>query len=208
MRIDRNISYLEGRQLAYLVSVERGSQFVNESYETYEEALKARDEIEANYAETGKIIHSSNYENGKLKMARSRYKSNDLKKTKSSSGRMIYAVETVCKQCNREHIYQWSKHYHQFLDRGQLCRSCHIKNYYDRMLDIRNSNNVPNSNNESTRVKNITFDKTKSKYRVFVSRSKNRFSVYANTLDEAIAIKEGVLDFYKEFDRLPTHDEV
>ena len=208
MRIERNISYLEGRQLPYQIRVERAHQFVNESYATYEEAVNARDEIESNYLKTSEIAHSCIYENGKLKAARSRYQSDNLRKTLSSSGKKIYAIDTVCKQCNQKHTYQWARDYHQFLDRGEICHSCLVKNNYDRLLDARNSNDEPNSNNFLTGVKNVTFDKTRSRYRVFINRQKSRFSQHADTLNEAIAIKESVLNFYKEFDRLPTPDEV
>lgn len=66
MRIDRNISYLKGRQLPYQIRVKRNDLYINESYATYEEAVKARDEIEANYRKTGKIEHSSIYENDRI----------------------------------------------------------------------------------------------------------------------------------------------
>ena len=208
MRIDRNIKLIEGRQLPYQVRVIRKTQLITESYATCEEAVKARDEIEANYRETGKLDHSTNYENGKARLARSRFRSDDLKKTKNSSGQTIFAIDTVCKQCNWEQTYRLSDHYHKFLDRGQICQSCFTKNRYDDLLKIRNSRTKSNSNNQSTGVKNVIFDKQYSKYRVTVERKKMRVNKFADTLNEAIAIKERILDFYKEFDRLPTRDEV
>lgn len=208
MRIERNIEFVEGRQLPYQVRVIRETQLITESYATYEEAMKARDEIEANYRETGKLDHSNNYENGKLKLARSRFQSDALRKTKNSSGQTIFVVDTVCKQCNWEQTYQRSDHYHQFLDRGQICQSCFTKNRYNDLLEIRYSNTKANSNNRSTGIKNIVFDKQYSKYRVTIERKKVRVNRFADTLDEAIAIKERILDFWKEFDRLPMRDEV
>lgn len=208
MRIDRNIEFVKGRQLPYQVRVIRETQLITESYATYEEAVKVRDEIEANYRETGKLDHSTNYENGKARLARSRYQSDNLKKTKNSSGQTVFAIDTVCKQCSWEHTYRLSDHYHQFLDRGQICQSCFTKNRYNDLLKIRNSNTKSNSNNQSTGVKNIVFDKQSSKYRVTIEREKVRINKFADTLNEAIAIKERILDFYERFDRLPTRAEV
>ena len=154
------------------------------------------------------VRHSNNHENGKLKLARSRFQSDALRKTKTSSGQTIFAVDTVCKQCNWEQTYQRSDHYHQFLDRGQICQYCFTKNRFNDLLEIRYSNTKANSNNRSTGIKNIVFDKQYSKYRVTIERKKVRVNRFADTLDEAIAIKERILDFWKEFDRLPMRDEV
>ena len=208
MRIERNIEFVKQRPLPYQVRVIRKTQLIIESYATYEEAVKARDEIEANYRETGKLDHSNNYENGKVRLARSRFQSDNFKKTKNSSGQTVFAIDTVCKQCNWEQTYRLSDHYHKFLDRGEICQSCFTKNRYNDLLEIRYSNTRSNSNNRSTGVKNIVFDKQYSKYRVTIERKKVRVNRFADTLNEAITIKERILDFYREFDRLPTRDEV
>lgn len=207
MKVERNISYLEGHYLPYHVHISRNHQFINESFDTLEEAVMARDEIRSNYLKTGKLDHSSIYEPGNLKLAQRRYRSKDLKKT-TSSGQAVYAIETVCKRCNRKLIYRWHGYYQRFLDRDQLCQSCHKREHYDEFLDTRNANGEPNSNNQSTGIKNITFDRTYSRYRVTVDRQKIRLSRYADSLEEAIAIKERILDFYERFDRLPTSKEI
>lgn len=208
MRIDRNIQFFEDSQLRYQLRIHCNHQMINESYATYDEAVKARDEIEANYRETGELAHSSSYVDGKVKLARSRYQSDDLRKTTNSSGQTTFSIDTVCKQCNRKHTYRMSKDYHQFLDRGQRCRSCLVRNRYDDMLDIRYSIDEPYRSNLSTGVKNVSFNKARSKYRVDIVRRGVRVTRFADTLNEAIAIKERILDFYKDHDRLPTHDEV
>lgn len=56
--------------------------------------------------------------------------------------------------------------------------------------------------------KNVTFDRGYSKHRVTIERKKVRVTRFADTLNEAIAIKERILDFYEKHDRLPTHDEI
>lgn len=207
MRIERNIEFLDGHQLSYQVQVARKTRIIVESYDTYEEAVKARDEIIANYRATGKMIHSSIYENGRLKLAKRRYQSDDLKKT-VKSGRKYYSIDVICSRCNRIHTYHRQFYYRQFVDRGQICQACFTKDRYNGLLETRYARTKSNSNNLSTGVKNVTFDRGYSKYRVTIERKKVRVTRFADTLNEAIAVKERVLDFYKDHDRLPTHDEV
>lgn len=169
--------------------------------------MKARDEIIANYHATGKMTHSSIYENGRLKLAKRRYQSDDLKKT-VKSGRKYYSIDVICSRCNRIHTYHRQFYYRQFVDRGQICQACFTKDRYNGLLETRYARTKSNSNNLSTGVKNVTFDRGYSKYRVTIERRKVRVTRFADTLNEAIAIKERILDFYKDHDRLPTHDEV
>lgn len=206
MKVERNIEFLEGNKLPYYVRVTRNRQTIRETYDTLKEAIIARDEIEENYRTTGKMKHSSIYEPGRLKLAKLRYQRDDLKKIINVSGRSVYIINVVCKQCNREYTYRLQKYYQQFLDRGQKCQSCFAKENFDSFIDARNANDKPYSTNRSTGIKNIYFDK--SSYYVKVVRKNQKISKYAHTLNEAIAIKEHILDFYKDHDRLPTRDEV
>ena len=153
------------------------------------------------------MTHSSIYENGRLKLAKRRYQSDDLKKT-VKSGRKYYSIDVICSRCNRIHTYHRQFYYRQFVDRGQICQACFTKDRYNGLLETRYARTKSNSNNLSTGVKNVTFDRGYSKYRVTIERRKVRVTRFADTLNEAIAIKERILDFYKDHDRLPTHDEV
>lgn len=207
-RIERNISFLEGRPLPYQMIVTRHHQNLIESYYALEEAIFARDEIESNYRETGKLEHSSIYEPGHLKNARRRYLDDNVRKATTNAGRVYYSIETTCKQCGLKHTYRSHEDYHRFLDRDERCTSCFSKDRHDELMDARNSSDKPNSTNKSTGVKNISFDNRLSKYHVMVYRKGHTFSKRTRTLDEAIVIKERVLDFYKEFDRLPNQDEI
>lgn len=208
VRVEENIRFLEGHPLPYRMRIERDHQIIRESYDSLEEAIAARDEIKSNYLETGQIKHSSIYEWGHLKLARRKYRSNDLKRLVIASGKSFYSIDTVCKKCGRRKTYRWSGSYQRFLDRGQKCKSCFSKDQNSNRLDVRNSNNNCNSTNRTTGIKNISFNKNFSKYCVNIARRKNRFYLYTDTLNEAIAIKERILDFYEKHDRLPTHDEI
>lgn len=206
MKVERNIDFLEGNKLPYYVRVTRNRQTIRETYDTLKEAIFARDEIEENYHTTGKMKHSSIYEQGRLKLAKRRYQRDDLKKIINVSGQSVYTIDAVCKQCDRRLTYRLQKFYQQFLDRGQKCQSCFAKENFDSFIDARNANDKPYSTNRSTGIKNISFDK--SSYHVKVIRKNQKISKYAHTLNEAIAIKEHILDFYEKHDRLPTHDEI
>lgn len=206
MKVERNIEFLEGNKLPYYVRVTRDLQTIRETYDTLKEAIIARDEIEENYRTTGKMKHSSIYEPGRLKLAKRRYQRDDLKKIINVSGQSVYTIDAVCKQCDRRLTYRLQKFYQQFLDRGQKCQSCFAKENFDSFIDARNANDKPYSINRSTGIKNISFDK--SSYHVKVIRKNQKISKYAHTLNEAIAIKEHILDFHEKHDRLPTRDEV
>lgn len=208
VRIEKNIEYLEENPLQYRTIVTRDHQRITESYETLEEAISARDEIKANYLETGKLEHSSFYEWGRLKTARRNYRSDVIKNAVDRQGKVCYSIDAVCKQCNRKLTYYVSDLYRRFIDRDQRCNSCFIKDRHDDLCDIKNSNNRPYSTNRTTGVKNVSFNRSLNTYCVAINRKNNRIFRYANTLDKAITIKERILDFYKEFDRLPNVDEI
>ena len=55
MRIERNIDFFKDSLLPYQVRVIRRNQNISESYATYEEAIAARNEIEANFFRNERI---------------------------------------------------------------------------------------------------------------------------------------------------------
>lgn len=208
MRIKRNIDFFEDSLLPYQVRVIRHNQNISESYATYEEAIAARNEIEANFLETKELTHSSTYENGRYKNARSKYQSGEIKRTIDRYGEPHYSIETVCKQCNARHTYITHTHYKNFLNRGRRCCSCSMKFRAYELTKMRHASDKAYASNRSTGIKNINFIEDKEKYRVAIERNSNRAIRFTKTLNEALAIKEQILDFYEQFDRLPTRAEV
>lgn len=209
VRAERNIGYFEGNQFPYYLQIFRGDQSVGESYATIEEAIIARDEIESNYRETNKLEHSSIYEPARLRSARLRYQRDDLKKTDVYHYcNPTYSVDATCIQCGQKQTYRFSNLYRRFLDRGERCQACCVKNRHNDLMSARNASDKPNSTNQSTGIKNIIFDNRNSRYRVMILRKGRNFSKTANTLEAAIKIKEHALDFYEKFDRLPNVDEI
>lgn len=208
MRIERNIDFYEDSLLPYQVRVIRMRQNICESYATYEEAIAARNEIEANFLKTKELKHSSTYESGRYKNAKSKYQSDDIKKTIDRYGEPHYSIETVCKQCNSRHTYITHTHYKNFLNRGRRCCACSMKFRAHELTKMRHASDKAYANNRSTGIKNINFIDDKEKYRVAIERDSNRAIRFTKTLNEALAIKERILDFYEQFDRLPTRAEV
>ena len=76
------------------------------------------------------------------------------------------------------------------------------------LTKMRHASDKAYASNRSTGIKNINFIEDKEKYRVAIERNSNRAIRFTKTLNEALAIKERILDFYEQFDRLPTRAEV
>lgn len=56
--------------------------------------------------------------------------------------------------------------------------------------------------------KNIYFDFNTKSYRVYVDRNKRRFSARARTLEDAIALRNEVIEFYSTYQRFPHRSEL
>lgn len=60
------------------------------------------------------------------------------------------------------------------------------------------------SSRSNTNMMNITFDRSFDRYAIQITRRGMKFYAVSQTLEEAIAIRDEVLEFYKLYDRLPT----
>lgn len=61
--------------------------------------------------------------------------------------------------------------------------------------------------NSNTRQMNITFNKSYNRYQIQLTRQQQKFSEISYSLEEAIAIRDEVLKFYKDHGRLPSKTE-
>ena len=75
-------------------------------------------------------------------------------------------------------------------------------------VSARNKNSNANSSNRSTGIKNVSYDPCRCRYLINVRRSKQSFSERSKSLQEAIRIKDRVLEFYDNFNRLPRQNEI
>lgn len=56
--------------------------------------------------------------------------------------------------------------------------------------------------------RNIYYDSNTKSYRVYIDRDKNRFSARVLTLEDAISLKNEVIEFYETHQRLPNRSEL
>lgn len=82
---------------------------------------------------------------------------------------------------------------------GHLSRERAIETHSEK-LKLRNERKEANISNESTGIKNISFDRNRCCYRVKIIRNKIRYSEHAYSLSEAIKIKERILQDLGELD--------
>ena len=82
---------------------------------------------------------------------------------------------------------------------GHLSRERAIETRSEK-LKLRNERKEANISNESTGIKNISFDRHRCCYRVKIIRNKIRYSEHAYSLTEAIKIKERILQELGELD--------
>lgn len=60
------------------------------------------------------------------------------------------------------------------------------------------------SNKSNTVVKNVSYSETTRNYNIQISRDRKRFHAVRVDFEEAVALRNAVISFYKEFDRLPS----
>lgn len=68
--------------------------------------------------------------------------------------------------------------------------------------------NLKAQSNSKSGHKNITFDHSRSDYHISVYRNGKFFVMRANTLEEAIVIRDKALEFYEEHSRLPKRSDL
>lgn len=209
MRIDRNISYFKDSDLPYQIAIERKNIVLHESFNSLEDAIAAKDEVEQTYNLTKELKHSSRYEDHLKLSACERFGTNEIVKiTSEGSSKYRYDAIAKCDECGKESKYIEVRFYKAFLSRDRLCQSCHMKTRTEEIAERLRSRKEPNSTNRTTGVKNICYDAKKKLYIFSIRRKDIRYARRFNDLNRAIEHKSQVLRFYKENHRLPSRDEI
>lgn len=209
MRIDRNISYLKDSDLPYQIAIERNHSKICESFDSLEAAIDARDEIEKNYSLNKELKHSSKYELGLKSLACKRFSSDSIVRIPSASDACYrYAAVGTCKICNREKKYISVKRYQIFLERGQLCQSCYMRDRVDEIASKLHNRKESYSSNRTTGIKNICFIQSRQHYLLTIHRNGSKYRQIFKNLNSAVERKSEVLRFYQENHRLPSRDEI
>lgn len=101
-----------------------------------------------------------------------------------------------CKMCTKEIKYDRDQHRELFHDRGNLCGYCYRIHESDREV-LENLDSM----------KHISFDKSTSLYVVQIKRFNQAFSHRTKTLEEAKHLRNQLIEFYSQNNRLPDSEE-
>lgn len=209
MRIDRNINYFENSDPPYQIAVRRNHTVLHESFDSLEEAIAARDEVEQTYNLTKELNHSSRHKDHLKLSAIERFGTKNLVKIQSEDCQHYrYAVLAECDRCGYESKYISVESYQAFLDRGNLCRSCRLKDLSIGIAAHLHNREEPYSTNRTTDIKNISFLKSKRAYLLDIVRHGSRYHELFKDLNDAINRKSEVLEYYSLYKRLPNKDEI
>ena len=206
-QIARNISLKSKGTFKYKVEVARRRKVIIESYETFEEAVKARDEIESRYEESSILSNSSLYVDRNLVLAKRRFSTDQIVQVKVGDS-LRYGASCKCSKCCKEQIFVESRYYKNFIKRDSVCKDCDSSDRIKRATKQMHNRKAPLSTNVTTGIKNVCYDQSNRDYRVAIMRDGRRLSLHAKTLKAAVALKSRVLNFYDSYGRLPALNEI
>lgn len=201
--IAKNIIFRDHGSYRYKVDISRDYKVLIESFETFEEALAARDEIIETYNSTGVLKHSSDYEDRNLVKARRRFNKENVLRVNNR-----YVAQCNCSRCNKQVSFVEIRKYEKFIAKGRLCLSCRQSDHVKAITSEVKKKDIPFRNNLTTGIKNVCFDRNTNSYRVSVARDGKRLMLRAKTLKTAIYLKKQVLSFYQSYGHLPSSKEM
>lgn len=188
----KNISFVERKNL-WCVRFERHKSYKCYYFDTLEEAKIYREKVKAFIKEHDRL--PSREELGLRGRKAVVYKS--LRRNRAK----IFDVE--CSRCGAKHQYRKRLYFDNFERRGRLCKSCSTTDVI-RMICERDE---PNETNQLG-IRNISIDTRSHKYRVDIFRNGKRSHATYETLQEALAAKSKILDYFKEHGELPSSSEI
>lgn len=201
--IAKNIIFRDHGSYRYKVDISRDYKVIIESFESFEEALAARDEIIETYNSTGILKHSSAYEDRNLVKARKRFNEENVLRVEDR-----YAAQCDCSRCKKKVTFREVRHYERFVARDRLCVSCCQSDHVKAITSEVKKKDIPFRNNVTTGIKNVYFDRSTNSYRVSIARDGHRLSLRAKSLKAAIYLKKQVLSFYHSYGHLPSSKEM
>lgn len=179
---------------------------VTEIYSTVEEAIAARDAILRNFESTKDLQNSNDKHARRLARAIKRFGTEDIVEIKANevSDRTLFVKRAECEICRTD-----ISRSHYFMN-STKCIKCNLGkgSEHQRLILQKRIDRVEANKNNSIGVKNISYDQNTRRYCIGIERNGKRFRTSASTLEKAIQIKEKVLKFYKDYDRLPSFNEI
>lgn len=176
----KNISWNEKRK-GYIVYIRRfGQSFYKLAY-SLEEAIDLRDKVLEFFK-----VHKRKPSSEEL----------GLERKKPVFVKRVEKQILKCKMCGNESDYHNRKNRELFIKRDHTCGYCHR---------IEKSNLEVLENPDS--MKHITAEKSSSQYVIQIRRFNNTFSHRTETIEEAKLLRNEVINFYIENNRLPDSEE-
>lgn len=197
----------------YAVSITRKRNTFFRAFNTLEEALQVRDRVLQFYEESGRLPSTKEIglrrREHRLKTDHHREKYISLDKTCGkrpyrvliSKNRVSFVkhfatLEDAIK--TRDEILDFFKEFDRLPNREEQETLFDVK-----FKTIKNLSDKTHSRS-NTSMMNITFDRSFDRYAIQITRRGTKFYAVSQTLEEAIAIREEILKFYDDNDRLPT----
>lgn len=188
----KNISFIERKNL-WCVRFERHKFYKCYYFDTLEEAKIYREKVRVFIEENDRL--PSREELGLSRRKAVVHKS--LRRNRAKT------FDVECSRCGAKHRYRKQLYFDNFERRGRLCKSCSTTDVI-RMICERDE---PNETNQLG-IRNISIDTRSHKYRVDIFRNGKRSHATYETLQEALAAKSKILDYFKEHGELPSSSEI
>lgn len=133
----------------------------------------------------GKVING-------MKIIRGEYINNRLK------------IMVMCQKCKKDSLI--TQHKFKYSNKP-YCSMCNRLESIHNTIQKCTGNDKANYNNLSTGIKNVykIDEYNNSNYQVRICRKGKKIVAYADTIDEAINIKQTILDYYSEYNVLPSN---
>ena len=200
----------------YAVSITRKRDRFFRAFNTLEEAIELRDKVLQFYEEFGRL--PSVKEIG-LRRREHRLKTDSRNERHISldgtCGKRPYRVLIVKNRVSfvknfstleeaikmRDEVLNFFKEFDRLPNREEQETLFDVK-----FKDLKNLSDKKDSKSNTSK-KNITFDKSFDRYAIQITRKGMKFYAVNQSLEEAIKLRDEVLEFYKIYDRLPSKTE-
>ena len=211
----RNILYRE-KSNDYYLQISRDGRRLNFAFNTLEDAVAARDKAFHFYDQFGRLPTRDDLH---IKIRTHR------RKHHSALGRYIVFDDVASNRPYRVRIRRDNQTFLQNLEtlekaikrrdevlkfydeQGRMPSREEQENIFDVRFKTRKYNNSSKSRHSNVGYRNISFNIAINRYFVEIQRKSRKFSINADTLEEAIGVRDEVLKFYDDQRRLSTKSE-
>lgn len=211
----KNITYREDLD-DYFVQILRNRKKFGQAFNTLKEAIAVRDQVLEFYDEFRRIPSSKELglkrrehrrEDGRLReryiSLEKKYRKNQYRLSMTKHG--VYFVKNFATLEEaietRDKLLQFFKEFDRLPNREEQ------ETLFDIKFKSRRNHSDLKHTKSNTGLMNITFNKSYDRYQIQLTRNRAKFSEISHSLEEAIAIRDEALKFYKDHGRLPSKSE-